>query len=182
MDNLNLQVVTPNLYTPNGPGFILYPILDESDSNTGIFSCEIFMETHCACIGNGACNPFAPEHMPDYSFGLGIECNCSGKSNGISSPGKTNAFDERFMDADLEISPNPFRDFVQVRIDAIDDNREFHIRMFDSMGKTVHDQQYKGVRGRNNFKINTSLLTQGVYYFLIDNGNYRKTEKLILMK
>ncbi len=182
MDDLKLEVVTPNLYTGNGPDFILYPLLDEANSNTGIFSCEIFMETHCVCVGNGYCDPNSPDHMPNYNFELCIECACNGKGIGAGSSANTSGFDDRFVNDHLEISPNPFSDFVQVGIVAVENNSEFHIRLFDSMGKAVHNQHYNGVKGSNNFKINTSLLTQGVYYFVIDNGNYSTTEKLILMK
>lgn len=182
MDDLKLQVVTPNMNTGNGPNFILYPLLDEANSSTGIFSCEIFMETHCVCIGNGYCDPTSPDHMPNYNFELCIECDCEEKGSGVGISRNTSVFDKKLTNDFYEISPNPFSEFVQVEMIAVDDNSEFHVRVFDSMGKAVHNQQYNTMKGPNSFKINTSLLTQGVYYFVIDNGNYSTTEKLILMK
>jgi len=182
MEDLKLRVVTPNLYAGGGPNYILYPLLDEANSTTGIFSCEIFMETHCACVGNGYCDPTSQDHMPIYDFVLCMECDCEEKGNGAGSAGNFSGLDNNSANEYFEISPNPFSDFVQIRIVAEKENSKFQVSMFDSMGKTVRNQQYDAKKGPNSFEINTSMLTQGVYYLVIDNGNHRTTEKLILMR
>lgn len=181
--DLKVQVVTPNLFTGNGQDYILYPVLDEANSSTGIFSCEIFMETNCYCSGNGVCDPTSPDVQPNYDFELCLECNCEGKGFGSGgSSVNTSEIDANYENDYFELSPNPFSDLLQVKIGAIEDNSKYDIKVFDSMGKVVHREQYNAMKGQNNFKINTSLLAQGVYYFVIDDGTHSKTEKMILMK
>ena len=91
-------------------------------------------------------------------------------------------FDNDFSYDEFDVNPNPFNDYVQIRTIASNDNQDVHIQMFDAMGKVVHDEHYTVEHGPNQIDINTSLFSQGVYYFVIDNGINTITEKMILMR
>ncbi|MEM9549028.1 MAG: T9SS type A sorting domain-containing protein [Bacteroidota bacterium] len=182
-ESLNLEVVTPTLVAGGTQNFTLYPILDESNSSTGIFSCQMFMETSCACSGIVNCDPTSPAHQPVYDYDICMECDCEeDKGNGSGSAGVMSGFDAFNSNKGIDISPNPFGDFVQVRTVAQEGNTSLRVRMFDAMGKLVYNQNYANELGPNTFDINTSNLPEGVYYFILDDGIRRKTEKLLLMR
>jgi hypothetical protein len=63
----------------------------------------------------------------------------------------------------LDVSPNPFRDQVTVRLD-LGRTQPVTIRLLDSKGQLLRNGQYQGVKGINSFSIEgLTTLPSSVY-------------------
>jgi hypothetical protein len=66
----------------------------------------------------------------------------------------------------LDVSPNPFRDQVTVRV-SLSRAQDVAIRLLDSRGSVVRQGQYQGVSGLNTFTVDGSGLPPSVYFVQI---------------
>lgn len=77
-----------------------------------------------------------------------------------------------FMDAEIKISPNPFKNFINIESDHI--NGEYSYNIYNTEGKIV-----KKANMISNKRIELSDLNTGVYFIEIISATYSRTLKLI---
>ena len=81
-----------------------------------------------------------------------------------------------------QVYPNPAADIVQIRFNAETDNL-YNISVVDKNGKKIA-QITEGIlkKGAYSFEWDTSKMTNGLYYIVIQRGGEKSTMKVIVSK
>ena len=172
----SVEVVTPTPW-----GYSLYPVLLHSDVNTGIFSCEVFHETACMCGSQGGfdCSEAAP---PSYNYAVCVECDCEREGESLDiNPIDITTAPNKIADNILEITPNPFNDFVEVQFQQEIADTQTNIKIYSTLGELVYSKDVTLSKGSNRFTIGTSNLSPGTYYFIFNDGDGQHSKKMILI-
>ena len=76
------------------------------------------------------------------------------------------------------IYPNPSHGEITIELPA--SNQPMMIDIYDLMGKNVYTEQLQPGSSRTTRKIDLGKLPGGVYFLVLNNGNEKATEKLLL--
>ncbi|MEL7117917.1 MAG: T9SS type A sorting domain-containing protein [Bacteroidota bacterium] len=78
----------------------------------------------------------------------------------------------------FEIFPNPVNDRLQIQFDqVIELEGEKLLNVYDAMGRVLLQRNLSAVR--NNFTLDVSSLSKGIYYLQIRNDRYQFTKRII---
>jgi hypothetical protein len=81
----------------------------------------------------------------------------------------------------LKIFPNPVHSTLNISFDA-NGNEPISIKIIDMMGKTLYADEFMPIKGKNNFRLKTSELTQGVYVLKVQQGDFLEKTKFIVTR
>ena len=84
-----------------------------------------------------------------------------------------------FVTPAVILFPNPASGFVNVSF-WLDKTSTTTIVLRDSHGQLVYSFVTSGEEGANNFEINTSELSVGLYFLSIQTNAYTTTKKLVI--
>ncbi len=76
------------------------------------------------------------------------------------------------------VSPNPFSDFTAINFYSYEE-QEVTIKLVDPLGKEVLGAKMNVVVGDNTYKVSSSVLIPGLYFYQIYNGQERLTGSMI---
>jgi hypothetical protein len=82
-----------------------------------------------------------------------------------------------FSEMEVSVYPNPTRDIVNISISNYNLSREATLAVFNSNGKIVKQINVSG----NEFVVDLSGQTDGVYYIRIQSGNHKLTKRIVKM-
>ncbi|MEP2773391.1 MAG: S8 family serine peptidase [Fulvivirga sp.] len=77
-------------------------------------------------------------------------------------------------------SPNPFKEQINVKL-KMESEGKYLIRLHDTFGMLVHEEEVHSAHGQIESVINTMSLASGTYFVTVvsEDGSYRKTHTLI---
>ena len=79
----------------------------------------------------------------------------------------------------LKCYPNPFSENITIEFDLLKDD-DASIQLFDIMGKEVQTiSKLYYPQGRHNIIINTSDLTAGIYFAVLQGSDFRMEQKIV---
>jgi hypothetical protein len=81
----------------------------------------------------------------------------------------------------LDVSPNPFNLTTTLRY-SVPDGQSGKMRMFDILGRTVHEFDLTGKAGQQAISFNGSMLATGVYFVRLEAAGQVVTQKVLLLK
>jgi hypothetical protein len=81
----------------------------------------------------------------------------------------------------LDVSPNPFNMTTTLRY-SVPDGQSGKMRMFDVLGRTVHEFDLTGKAGQQAISFNGSMLATGVYFVRLEAAGQVVTRKVLLLK
>jgi len=79
----------------------------------------------------------------------------------------------------LNVSPNPFREETQIKIN-LSQSEWMNIEMRDISGRTVKSLSQEGFKGTNSFFIQRNDLTSGVYFISVRTATTQQTVRVII--
>jgi len=97
-----------------------------------------------------------------YKYGKG----CSFTFNNITSTSEENQYGNS-----VYISPNPFKDFLEVTITSLEHHPQSKIKIYNLLGKSVLQQHINLLPGRNAFSLDLSNKPKGIYLVKIEINN-----------
>ena len=77
------------------------------------------------------------------------------------------------------LAPNPANDNVEINY-VMKQNAEAVIEVYDLQGKLQQSVKTKSAAGYNNYKLNTSCLTDGIYVVKLISSQKTYTQKLVV--
>lgn len=77
--------------------------------------------------------------------------------------------------------PNPAQQYTDITITSKDDANA-RISLMNMVGANVVTDKIHLFPGENNYRLNTSNLSNGVYFYTIDNGAQKITKKIIVSR
>jgi hypothetical protein len=86
----------------------------------------------------------------------------------------TSVIDARETETNFYLYPNPATNLVWLKTENVDD---YTLRIFDIQGKLTEQHQFENTQ---SFSLNTSDLSNGVYFLQISNNKYSATKRLII--
>ena len=89
--------------------------------------------------------------------------------------------DNEFTAEALTLTPNPANNAVTINY-YTDTENPITIRLFDTLGKTVLQQQANATLGENQLNIDLTALPQGYYLVELNDGVTRVNQKLVVVK
>jgi hypothetical protein len=98
-----------------------------------------------------------------------LSCTDTSNCNDINNVGLSKELNQK----DIRLYPNPSRDIVNLYFPT--ENEKYSIKIFDMVGKLVHEENYIG----NNMTIDVSIYTSGQYSVVISNEQTIIVKKLI---
>lgn len=81
----------------------------------------------------------------------------------------------------VALKPNPATDYTDLTY-STPLGGDFKIKIYDLLGKQVHEQITRGMAGNNSIRIKTSGLNPGVYMMTLANGSNVVTRKIVVSK
>lgn len=154
--------------------YFAYPV-DDFATPTDLFSCETFDETCEVCPPeNGGC-AFPPSRNVIYEEELGLECeNCLGNNPPNSSnedpPGRSSSNSSSAAFDLVQISPNPFSDYLQ--INAFSAETAISVRIFSAAGQELFSDT-------GSTLIRTENWLPGIYFIEMTVAGERRVERLL---
>ena len=85
---------------------------------------------------------------------------------------------ENHMLEGIEVYPNPATEHVYVNVNS-PKTVDINISMYDMNGKLVIAESYPGVDSKK-IDVNTSNLTKGTYYLVVNNGSENLSHKIVV--
>jgi len=80
--------------------------------------------------------------------------------------------------SEMKLNPNPASDLVSISISARE-NHPATVLVFNAMGQQMMQQSFELQEGSNEFPLNISSLTSGIYFVKVIGGNENFMEKLV---
>jgi hypothetical protein len=80
----------------------------------------------------------------------------------------------------VHVSPNPVADQLNLKLDVIDTESDLTVDIVDITGKVVYTENL--TEGFREYTVNTSDLTNGVYFVRITNGDQISSAKIVVSK
>jgi subtilisin family serine protease len=137
-------------------------------SNSADFIAEIVSNTN-SCYGWNAATfptPMKKESwIPDYNNNLDSVAN------------NLNTIDD-FV---VTVFPNPASSKVFINL-QLKEQMDYKVSITDIQGKTLLHVKKQGRKGANNTGIDISSLSSGAYFIQVKGKNYKKTDKLIIVR
>ena len=99
----------------------------------------------------------------------------------VDKPLSSNLPDE---DNDINLYPNPSSNNLNISFNIEPNGKSTSIIIFDQFGREVIKQTVLNVlsKGVQNIRINTSLLTPGIYFLRIRSGGSVETRKFVVVR
>ncbi len=161
-------------FEPSGP-YYAYPICQYTDPGS-IFSCNIFEHTEPYCQESAPeCSNTDLYRIDDELELICEDCILANEGNGKGNFGNDDeSFEMRnYQSTNLEISPNPFMNFISIKIPNIENTAI--VELFDNMG-----QKIKSIKTKEPIlELQTNELNKGLYYLVIQNGERNETFKIL---
>ncbi|RUA30464.1 MAG: hypothetical protein DSY76_02490 [Bacteroidetes bacterium] len=88
-----------------------------------------------------------------------LEIVISNQTTGIASSMNNNS---------ISVYPNPATNFINIDVNKLSNADRINIKIINTTGQTVYSKEYTNMNGI--IKIETSNLSQGVYYLMLNNG------------
>ncbi|MEO0215808.1 MAG: T9SS type A sorting domain-containing protein, partial [candidate division WOR-3 bacterium] len=80
------------------------------------------------------------------------------------------------------IYPNPAKGMIRIRFNS-PDNRRVAVKLYDVCGRLMHKEDIKKSRiGMNEIIVRPGGFSAGVYFVRLEAGDFKKTEKAIMLK
>ena len=79
----------------------------------------------------------------------------------------------------MSLYPNPATDFAQLEINMVQSGR-YNVEVFDMLGKSVYNQSFNAMSGKNILPINTRTLKSGMYMVRTIVNGESLTQRLIV--
>ena len=155
-----------------------YPLSNHADPNNGIFSCDVFLETHCVCYGGTCLN----EGIPDYNPNVCMVCECKEDvktEDKIAAPSDVTLAETKGI-SDVSLSPNPFKENFTLSFE-LEKAENVQIRIIDFQGKEMKAASLDLTEGSQSQRFNTKGYPSGIYYLQMIAGNQQITKKLIVI-
>ncbi len=107
------------------------------------------------------------------------------KDNGIPNYNTNTEPTARNLDSEdefqISIFPNPATSKVYVYL-TLEKEMEYNILATDIRGKTLLHTTKKGKKGKNNVSIDVSSFAKGAYFIQVKSEDFKKIEKLIILR
>ncbi len=101
---------------------------------------------------------------------------------GVQQPCNQGIFGNKFDALDISISPNPARDYIQIRFNS-EDAGEYKASITNVTGEIIKEVLNYQTPGEANFKLNLNEIPTGMYIlFLSRNEELISSEKLMIVK
>ena len=75
--------------------------------------------------------------------------------------------------------PNPTRDELNVSWTSLKDEK-IQLSCIDILGQTIFQKEIQAKEGKNEFKLNTSLFSDGVYFLQISEDGKSQSRKFVV--
>lgn len=111
----------------------------------------------------------------------------SRSSSAYRTDGSTDGIEEeiglsvQFEDLGFGLFPNPATQQVTVEV-PLESDSDVRVTIFDPSGKAALTQQKALLKGENQFNFDLNTLPNGVYFVEVRNGEFVKTQKLVVQK
>jgi len=152
---INLKFEVADSINIFSPGYNVYEIIqtdDVTDDTVGMFTRTVFL---------------ANEPFDSFEIRT-VTLSSSGSKTALKEPSLNNVF---------EVFPNPFEDYVTIRIKETNEKEILDIRLINSSGKLI---LANSVKGKSLFKLKTIDIPPGIYLIEIyDEKGLIGVEKLI---
>ncbi|MCD4747046.1 MAG: T9SS type A sorting domain-containing protein [Bacteroidales bacterium] len=87
-------------------------------------------------------------------------------------------YENNFFGQEILIHPNPAKDVIYIKLTG-SFNDEIKFQLFDVYGKSVIEEFLKA-NNTNNFKLDLSNLSEGIYFYNINSGFFKNKGKIII--
>ncbi len=87
---------------------------------------------------------------------------------------KNTGFAEMNVKTDFNIFPNPGHDIITILLEGINLKTNYEVQIFNAVGKLVLT---KSILSNGTNSINIEMLSKGIYFVKLDNGNVKKWVK-----
>ena len=84
---------------------------------------------------------------------------------------------ESISGGEMRVFPQPAGDQVTVEWEIPAYRSKMNVQIFDSTGRIIYNNIYDSEQGK--FEVNTRDWSRGLYYIMLDNGNFIKSIKMI---
>lgn len=81
----------------------------------------------------------------------------------------------------VELTPNPTQRFSNITIDS-EIRNELNLQILNLTGKVIQEQTYQIEQGANQFELDVSELSNGIYFYTIGNKEGVLTDRIIIAK
>ena len=125
-------------------------------------------------------------HNTFYEWQIQTNCNASGTINSGYSSSQIFTTLARMVNGEAENNissfnayPNPAKDLLTISFSA-DKKDVYNIRLMDATGRLVHSNNYSASIGENQFQLNLSDLSKGIYLMELQNGSSIVQKKIVI--
>lgn len=87
---------------------------------------------------------------------------------------KNTGFEEMNVKTNFNVFPNPGQDNISILLEGINLKPNYEVQIFNAIGKLVLT---KSILSNENNSINIEMLSNGIYFIKLDNGNVKKWVK-----
>lgn len=87
---------------------------------------------------------------------------------------KNTGFEEMNVKTNFNVFPNPGHDNISILLEGINLKPNYEVQIFNAIGKLVLT---KSILSNENNSINIEMLSNGIYFIKLDNGNVKKWVK-----
>jgi len=81
----------------------------------------------------------------------------------------------------MQLQPNPVRGFAQILI-SVPTTQRYQFQIFDVLGKLVQERNVQLFKGENRLDFDASNLSNGVYFYALNNGRTLAAKRMIVSK
>ena len=120
------------------------------------------------------CNTFANGEVEDYNINIVV---AAGEEEIVTKRAEVNTIEAKANAEEWSVSvtPNPFKDQIRVSFNK-PSSQKISIVLLNTLGMEVYN--HAGIVGMSDV-INLAALAPGVYFLVVDNGEKRRTIKLV---
>jgi len=79
----------------------------------------------------------------------------------------------------ISVYPNPATNFINIDVNKLSNADKINIKIINTTGQTVYSKEYTNMNGI--IKIETSNLSQGMYYLMLNNGVNRLSKAISIL-
>ena len=179
--NRQIEIVLPSPGLEGSNSFDLFPIHGYSDPGQ-VFSCNDFFDTFCDCHDSypngGECE--GEPIQPSYYLPICVLCGSCGED--IRPEPEPQPAADRKANTDaisaLQVNPNPFDQTINFSV-WLSEASELNYTLYDSRGQLMMQKQLFAPAGPFSSSINTDILSTGIYYLHIRQGETQTVQKLL---
>jgi len=124
-------------------------------------------------------------HNTTYDWQIQTNCNASGTANSGYSATQTFTTLARLADGETDgtstfnVYPNPASDMATITFNS-DKEENYNLRLIDMTGRVVMNEDHTAVIGDNQYQMNLSELSKGIYMVVLQTSNGTLQKKIVV--